>query len=235
MESQLAISMSVNEVLSGFFEVLSGINEGIISLERRCWKNKQYSQWGCIEIVGIPSSTNDTKVCELTETATGISLTPASLEASHCLPADQNDKLIIKFSRRKDVEMVLSKEKKILRTSILEVLVMKVVKSLSMKVFVATIISYGINAKLYGQRNGLKLSGLAVDKSKSELNLKVQLLELLISQICRNYFQAMIFSLNKFTITSRHWYRSFCVYILRIYAKMGLRTLPLLGWTLLWH
>ena len=44
MESQLAISMSVNEVLSGFFEVLSGINEGIISLERRCWKNKQYSQ-----------------------------------------------------------------------------------------------------------------------------------------------------------------------------------------------
>ena len=100
--------------------------------------------------------------------------------------------------------MVLSKEKKILRTSILEVLVMKLVKSLSMKVFVATIISYGINAKLYGQRNGLKLSGLAVDKSKSELNLKVQLLELLISQICRNYFQAMIFSLNKFTITSRH-------------------------------
>ena len=92
--------------------------------------------------------------------------------------------------------MVLSKEKKILRTSILEVLVMMVVKS--------TIISYGINAKLYGQRNGLKLSGLAVDKSKSELNLKVQLLELLISQICRNYFQAMIFSLNKFTITSRH-------------------------------
>ena len=217
MESQLAISMSVNEVFQN----------GIISLERRCWKNKQYSQWGCIEIVGIPSSTNDTKVCELTETATGISITPASLEASHCLPADQNDKLIIKFSRRKDVEMVLSKEKKILRTSILEVLVMMVVKS--------TIISYGINAKLYGQRNGLKLSGLAVDKSKSELNLKVQLLELLISQICRNYFQAMIFSLNKFTITSRHWYRSFCVYFLRIYAKMGLRTLPLLGWTLLWH
>ena len=217
MESQLAISMSVNEVFQN----------GIISLERRCWKNKQYSQWGCIEIVGIPSSTNDTKVCELTETATGISITPASLEASHCLPADQNDKLIIKFSRRKDVEMVLSKEKKILRTSILEVLVMKVVKS--------TIISYGINAKFYGQRNGLKLSGLAVDKSKSELNLKVQLLELLISQICRNYFQAMIFSLNKFTITSRHWYRSFCVYFLRIYAKTGLRTLPLLGCTLPWH
>ena len=73
-----------------------------------------------------------------------------------------------------------------------------------MKVFATTISSYGVNAKLYGQRNGLKLSGLAMAKSKSELNLNVQFLELLISQICRNYFQAMIFSLNKFTIASRH-------------------------------
>ena len=30
-----------------------------------------------------------------------------------------------------------------------------------------------------------------------------------ITQICRNYFEAMIFSLNKFTTASHHWYRSF--------------------------
>ena len=66
-----------------------------------------------------------------------------------------------------------------------------------MKVFAATVCSYGVNAKLYSQRKELKLSGLGITKSKSELNLKAQFLELLISQICRNYFQAMIFSLNK--------------------------------------
>ena len=63
---------------------------------------------------------------------------------------------------------------------------------------------YGVNAKFYGQRNGLKLFRLAMAKSKSQLNLKVQFLKLLTSEIYRNYFQAMIFSLNKFTITSHH-------------------------------
>ena len=44
--------------------------------------------------------------------AAGISITPDSLEACHCLPSDQNDKLIIKFSRRKDAKMILSKKYK---------------------------------------------------------------------------------------------------------------------------
>ena len=74
-----------------------------LSLERQCWKNEQYTRRECIEVVGIPDTTNETKVCDLTEMATSISITPDSLEA--------NDKLIIKFSRRKDAEMVLSKKK----------------------------------------------------------------------------------------------------------------------------
>ena len=74
--------------------------------------------------------------------------------------------------------MVLTKEAK-LRVSILAAFVLKELKSLSMKVFVATITSYGVNTKPYDQRNELKLSGLAMTKSKSELKLKVQFLELL--------------------------------------------------------
>ena len=74
--------------------------------------------------------------------------------------------------------MVLTKEAK-LRVSILTAFVLKELKSLSMKVFVATITSYGVNTKPYDQRNELKLSGLAMTKSKSELKLKVQFLELL--------------------------------------------------------
>ena len=99
--------------------------------------------------------------------------------------------------------MVLSKKTK-QRASILAVLELKVVNSLLMKVFVTIIVSYGVNAKIYGQRDVLKLSGLAMTKSKSELNLKIQFLELVTSRIRRNDFQAMIFSLNKFTITSHH-------------------------------
>ena len=126
-----------------------------LSLERQCWKNEQYTRRECIEVVGIPDTTNETKVCDLIEVATSISITPDSLEA--------NDKVIIKFSRRKDAEMVLSKKNKAKGFN-LAVLVLKVVKSLSMKAFAATIRSYGVNAKLYGQRSGLKLSGLAMTK-----------------------------------------------------------------------
>ena len=138
--------------------------------------------------------------------------------------------LSLNFQEEKMLKWFCQRKAK-LRASILAVLVLKVVKDLSLKVFATTIRSYGVNAKLCGQRNGLKLSRLAMIKSKSELNLKVQFLELLTSQICRNYFQATIFSLNKSTITSRHLYRSFCAYICRIYAKTGLGTLLPLGCT----
>ena len=95
--------------------------------------------------------------------ATGISITPDSLEICHCLVSNKNDKLIIKFSR-KMLKWFCQKKK--LSTSILVVLVLKVVKSLSMRVFAATTRPYGVNEKRYGQRNGLKLSGLAIAKSK---------------------------------------------------------------------
>ena len=149
--------------------------------------------------------------------ATGISTTTDSLKACHCLPSDQNDKLIIKRSRKRWCWNAFCQKK--LRTSLLMVLVL--IKSLSIKVFATTVSSYGVNAKLYGQRNRLKPSGLAMTKS--------ELIKLLTSQICRNYFQAMIFGLNKFTMTSRHWYRSFSSYICRIHVKMGLGTQPISG------
>ena len=101
MESQLTVSKSVNEAFQN----------RIISLERQCWKNGQYSRRRCIETFGIQDTPNETNVCELIETTTGISITPDSLEACRRLPYDGNYKLIIKFSRRKDAEMVLSKRK----------------------------------------------------------------------------------------------------------------------------
>ena len=101
--------------------------------------------------------------------ATGVSITPNSLEACHRLLSNQNDKVIIKFSRRKGAEMFLSKNKKKttkITASNLAMLVLKVVKSLSMKVFATTISSYGVYVNIYGQWNVLKLSGLTITKSK---------------------------------------------------------------------
>ena len=65
----------------------------------------------CIAIVAIPDTTNETKVHEWTETATSISITHESLEACHRLFFEQNYKTIVKFSRRKNAEKVLLKEK----------------------------------------------------------------------------------------------------------------------------
>ena len=74
------------------------------------------------------------------EITTGILLNPGSLKAFHSLPSNQNDKLITKFQEEK----MLNKAK----AFILIVLVLKVVKFLSMKVFATTKSSYGANAKL---------------------------------------------------------------------------------------
>ena len=167
------------------------------------------------------------------ETATGTSITPDSLEASHHLPSDRNNNLGIIFSRRKDAEMVLSK---------------KTTKGFnprsigieSGKVFITESLS-GYYKFLWSKWKTLwseertEAFWFSNSQIKIRLNLKVKFLELLTSQICRNYFQAMIFSLNKFTVISRHLYRGFCAYICRIYAKTGLGTLPPLGWTSLWH
>ena len=68
------------------------------------------------------------------------------MEACHRLPSEQNDKTIIRFSRRKDAEMVLSKKqtKKQKNKS-------KGFNHCSVGI-AATISSYGVNAKLYDQR-----------------------------------------------------------------------------------
>ena len=127
------------------------------------------------------------------------------------------------------------KRKTKLRSSILVILVLKVVKSLSMKIFAAALSTYLVNTKRYNQRNGLMLSGLAMVKSKSELNLNAQFLKLLIFQICRNYFQAMISKFKEIYYSISSLIQGFWAYICRIHAKTGLRTLPLLGWTSLWY
>ena len=79
MEFQLQISKTINNT----------VEKCIISLEKQCWRNKQYSQRECVEIVGILDSTNETKVCELIEKVTGINVNQNCLELCHPLPSEK--------------------------------------------------------------------------------------------------------------------------------------------------
>ena len=48
LDSEFSVARQVNNKLK----------EHIVSLERQCWSNSQYSRWECLEITGIPVKTN---------------------------------------------------------------------------------------------------------------------------------------------------------------------------------
>ena len=79
MESQLEISKTINNTLENH----------ITTLEKQCSRNEQYSRRECIDIVGIPDSTNEIKACELIGKVTGINVNQDCLESCHSLPSDQ--------------------------------------------------------------------------------------------------------------------------------------------------
>ena len=168
--------------------------------------------------------------------ATGVSITPNSLEACHRLLSNQNDKVIIKFSRRKGAEMFLSKNKKTKNKD--NGFKPRNVGIESGKVFINESLCHyykflwSICKHLWSVEC---IEAFWVNNYQikiSELNLKVQNLELLTSQISRNYFQAKIFSLNEiFLLYLVILCRSFCSYICRIHAKTGRGALPVLGCT----
>ena len=76
MESKLEILKTINNTLK----------KRITSLKKPCWINEQYSRRECLEIVGIPDSTNKIKVCELIGKVTGINVNQDCLESCHPLP-----------------------------------------------------------------------------------------------------------------------------------------------------
>ena len=65
-----------------------------------------------VEIVGIPDNTDETKVCDFLSLATGTTIKPDDLEACHPLPSNDNNKIIVKFSKRKTAQLVLKEKKK---------------------------------------------------------------------------------------------------------------------------
>ena len=54
-------------------------------------------------------------VSEIVSSATGVNINLDTLESCHRLPTEGNNKIVVKFSRRKDAESVLKNRKKLKR------------------------------------------------------------------------------------------------------------------------
>ena len=93
VEADVAIVKNVNEKL---------VNQ-LIETELQCWANAQYSRRECLEVVWIPASIpNDWLDANISEVfdKLGVHVKGNDIQACHCLK--DNDRVVIKFSNRKD-------------------------------------------------------------------------------------------------------------------------------------
>ena len=85
----------------------------MIDLQRQCWANAQYSRRECLEIAGIPSNIEYSKLEEKVVQVlnkVGCNVICDNIEACHRISRKSNQ-VIIKFSRRKDCKQALSVKK----------------------------------------------------------------------------------------------------------------------------
>ena len=98
--SDLAITKAVNE----------SFKNQILTLERQCWSNAQYSKRETLEISGIPENIDDVELKGKVLTVLSkldVSIDPANVEACHWLKSNNKSKrAILKLSRRKDLDKI---------------------------------------------------------------------------------------------------------------------------------
>ena len=103
LESEVSILRRVNDELQ----------KQLISTERQCWANAQYSRSECIEVAGIPSSISDhnleNKVLKIFDKL-GVPISPNNIEACHRIKKD-SDRAIVKFNKRKDCQQAMRVKK----------------------------------------------------------------------------------------------------------------------------
>ena len=103
LEADVTVAKNISNLLS----------QWVVDLERQCWANAQYSRRECLEVVGIPRSVDDNilkeKVIQVFEKV-GCNIDSGNIEACHRI-TKKNDRVFVKFSRRKDCQRVLSVKK----------------------------------------------------------------------------------------------------------------------------
>ena len=103
LEADVTVAKNISNLLS----------QRVVDLERQCWANAQYSRRECLEVVGIPCSVDgnilEEKVIQVFQKV-GCNIDSSNIEACHRI-TKKNDRVIVKFSRRKDCQRVLSVKK----------------------------------------------------------------------------------------------------------------------------
>ena len=113
LESELLVTKKVNSELEKY----------VMELQRQHWANAQYSRRECLEITGIPQNIEhnqlESKVIQVLNKV-GCNIISDNVEACHRI-SSKNDRVIIKFSRRKDCQQVLSVKKGLKNLNMIDV------------------------------------------------------------------------------------------------------------------
>ena len=92
----------------------SFLSKRLVDEERQCWASAQDSRRRkCLEVVGIPDCVQNNELEDKVLTIfkkISSEVSPRDIEACHRLKKD-NDRVIVKFSRRKDCEQIMSAKK----------------------------------------------------------------------------------------------------------------------------
>ena len=106
VESELSVSRNVN----------SKLHRRVVALERQRWGNNQYSRTESLEISSVPDSVSND---DLEKTTTKIfdkldvAIDPSNIEDCHWFKSYGPKKVIIKFARRKDVNLIRKNKNKL--------------------------------------------------------------------------------------------------------------------------
>ena len=99
LESEINIVKKVNALL----------NKRVIDMERQCWANAQYSRRECLEVASIPRDvSNENLESIVLEVFSKVGCEILSRDSEACHRLTNNDRVIVKFLRRKDCDQVMS-------------------------------------------------------------------------------------------------------------------------------
>ena len=88
----------------------------MVALERQCWGNNQYSRRECLEITGVPDSVSNDDLEETTIKIfdkLNVAIDPSNIEDCHWLKSNGPKKVIIKFARHKDANVIRKHKNKL--------------------------------------------------------------------------------------------------------------------------
>ena len=112
LEADLSVTWTVSDTFKNC----------IITLERKCWRNEQYSRRGGLEIPGIPNGTPDSqledKVREVFDKIDS-AVKSKNIEACHWIKSKHGGRgVIIKLSKQKDTDRIRKNKKKLKSTNL---------------------------------------------------------------------------------------------------------------------